>query len=652
MASLWTGAALLSLTACVEAPRPAAGFGRLELGAATELPEGLPGALAYEVVDLDDDGATDLVEVVLDTSGLGAIQVTWGLTAPTPVVTLTPSIQRDGRASLAVGDFTGDGRKDLVVSRYPLLVLHLGTTEGLSPPQPFLLPAGAPTSTRGLVMGDIDGDGADELAWAADDGGDGEVSVWRGGAAGWAAPPAWTFGGAQNPMGLGCAFADLDGDGDLDLTALGEDRLVVHPNEGGDLLPGRPAFSQDRRSSGLLRAVPDADQDGDDEIALRYGREQAPLHNDQPGDLLVWHGAPDLQLGAPQPLPDPGPLGGLASADLDLDGFVDVLVDVRDDTRQGLVLFAGGPGGLRPERTRFVPMDADAAGSWMLGATPGLALVLWDDGAAQRRLSLLPPAAPTQDADQDGFDVTLDPDDTRAEAWPGAPERFGDGLDEDGDGWDSCAIDMDGDGFTNTVVPLIGGCDRPGTTPVVLWGDCDDTDRRVHPRALEPPGTTSDRDCDGLIRCPIDLDGDGWPGPELGLPNDGDCDDPGEGQLRHTVDCDDSQLEVSPAGVEVVADGVDQDCDGTELCFIDSDGDGSRSSILVEDKQAPLCVGDNRAMGSAPLDCDERDPKVGAERCDSPRGCTHTPGGSVAWIGLLTASRWRRLAPQRRPERP
>ena len=39
-------------------------------------------------------------------------------------------------------------------------------------------------------------------------------------------------------------------------------------------------------------------------------------------------------------------------------------------------------------------------------------------------------------------------------------------------------------------------------------------------------------------------------------------------------DCDDSDPNVYPGASEQLNDGIDQDCDGLELCPIDADGDG------------------------------------------------------------------------------
>jgi MYXO-CTERM domain-containing protein len=56
------------------------------------------------------------------------------------------------------------------------------------------------------------------------------------------------------------------------------------------------------------------------------------------------------------------------------------------------------------------------------------------------------------------------------------------------------------------------------------------------------------------------------------------------------TDCDDGDPDVWPGAPEVVADGVDQDCDGGDWCYVDSDGDA---------------VGEGAAAEGGDLDCDD-----------------------------------------------
>ncbi|HRU78775.1 MAG TPA: MopE-related protein, partial [Rectinema sp.] len=154
-------------------------------------------------------------------------------------------------------------------------------------------------------------------------------------------------------------------------------------------------------------------------------------------------------------------------------------------------------------------------------------------------------------------------------------------------------------------------CDDPGealaTAPV---GDCDDNKASVHPGAAEIPADGVDQDCDGKELCYVDSDGDGYrpDGVSTVLSADCDCDDPGEALATAPVgDCDDTKASVHPGAAEIPADGIDQDCDGKELCYVDSDGDGYRpdgvSTVLSADCD---CDDPGEALATAPVgDCDD-----------------------------------------------
>lgn len=87
-------------------------------------------------------------------------------------------------------------------------------------------------------------------------------------------------------------------------------------------------------------------------------------------------------------------------------------------------------------------------------------------------------------------------------------------------------------------------------------------------------------------------------------------------------DCDDDEVTAHPGGVEQVGTGIDEDCDGVSLCFVDADGDGvgedgtsvaSVGDLACDDPgeasvDGDLCVGfDDRLdddQDGAPNDCD------------------------------------------------
>ncbi|MFN7143876.1 MAG: MopE-related protein, partial [Myxococcota bacterium] len=246
-------------------------------------------------------------------------------------------------------------------------------------------------------------------------------------------------------------------------------------------------------------------------------------------------------------------LGGIgadleAPAGLDLDATVTVPLDraahvtaveiVGPDARWGLLDDGAGvwtgavPAGETPSWV-YVAVQIDGA-SWY-GAEGGC-----DDGGDATEwiwTSPSPVALFEDDLDGDGVSgwTKEDCDDTDAAVYPGAPETWYDGVDQD------CAHDDDFD------VDLDGA--RYGA------GDCDDTDPDVFPGARERWYDGADQDCDGADDFDQDRDG-----------------------ARHADfgggDCDDLDASFGPDRPEVWYDGLDQDCSGGD--DFDQDADGFR----------------------------------------------------------------------------
>ncbi|MBN1337300.1 MAG: putative metal-binding motif-containing protein, partial [Deltaproteobacteria bacterium] len=183
---------------------------------------------------------------------------------------------------------------------------------------------------------------------------------------------------------------------------------------------------------------------------------------------------------------------------------------------------------------------------------------------------------------------------------------------------------------------LLGGCDDEppvDDTPVdtglsdadgdswtVAGGDCDDTDPSIHP-GVDERCNGRDDDCDGSVDEDDAVDATAWyadaDGDEYGDPAtlSVGCTSP-EAYIADGTDCDDADPSIHPGAEEVVADGVDQDCDGGELCYQDTDWDGYGTSVTVASPDLD-CADPGEAQFYT--DCDDGDALVhpgAAEDCN------------------------------------
>ncbi len=119
--------------------------------------------------------------------------------------------------------------------------------------------------------------------------------------------------------------------------------------------------------------------------------------------------------------------------------------------------------------------------------------------------------------------------------------------------------------------------------------------------------------CTDALPCFADTDGDGFGDPAVstiltGVDQLAGCVGHGPGDwVRNNTDCDDTDEDYYPGAVEVVADGIDQSCDGRELCYPDVDGDGVANTNAVPLQSTSI---DCSAAGLAPIgadggDCDD-----------------------------------------------
>jgi hypothetical protein len=241
-----------------------------------------------------------------------------------------------------------------------------------------------------------------------------------------------------------------------------------------------------------------------------------------------------------------------------------------------------------------------------------------------------------------------DCDDLDAAAFPGATEIPLSGVDEDCDGFELCWADRDGDdhGQALLISSPAWACDGAGVAPVA--DDCDDDQGAAYPGAAELCDRV-DNDCDGLAD-----DADADVRGQRPWSDDGDRDGyappdaattvacfGGAGQASVGGDCDDGDDQVFPGATERAVDGVDQDCDGAELCYTDADHDdaGVLPWLLAADA---TCDGPGVAWAQG--DCDDADAALGYPDVRFPDldrdgfgdrgGRTEFCGGAPAgWVG-------------------
>ncbi|MFO0653372.1 MAG: MopE-related protein [Polyangiales bacterium] len=172
----------------------------------------------------------------------------------------------------------------------------------------------------------------------------------------------------------------------------------------------------------------------------------------------------------------------------------------------------------------------------------------------------------------------------------------------------------------STCTPATGACaqtlvdgDGDGEAPSSLGAcgtDCDDSDASIRRGAIEVEGDGVDQDCDGMEVCFWDGDRDGFRTAATRSSPDVACNtEDSEANASQPIDCNDGDAAIHAGAAEAVGDGIDQDCDGMEICFRDADGDGFRTDAAATGADAD-CGDPGEAYASAGLDCCDADARA------------------------------------------